>query len=73
MYEDMPHPFLLLLSPLSGGGSLLHAGGLLLGGLDPIATLTMLLGTFFLGSLASFPPCAVPVGHQEHVWGLVFR
>ena len=25
-----------------------------------------------LGSFASFPPCAVPVGHQEHVWGLFF-
>jgi len=47
MYEDMPHPFLLLLPPLSGGCSLLHAGGLLLGVLDAIATLTMLLGKFF--------------------------
>jgi len=47
MYEDMPRPFLLLLPPLSGGCSLLHAGGLLLGVLDAIATLTMLLGKFF--------------------------
>jgi len=59
----------LLLPPLSDGCSLLHAGGLLLGVLDPTATLTMLLGKFFWAHWPlSLPVHSVPVGHQEHVF-----
>lgn len=64
-----------LASPsLSGGRSLLHAGGLLLGVSDPIATVTVLSGQFCWARL----PHPLPVQtlrvvrqRQEGVWGLV--
>ena len=71
---DVPHPFLLLPPSLSGGRSLLHAGGLLLGVSDPIATVTVLSGQFCWAHLPHPLPVQTlqVVGQcQEGVWGLV--
>lgn len=74
MGEDMPQPFLLLPSALSEGRPLLCADGLLLGGLDPAATLTVLSGHLCWAHV----PHPLPVQslwvlreHQEHVRHLV--
>ena len=72
--EDLPHAFLLLPPSLSNGRSSLHAGGLPLGGLDPIATLTVLSGKFCWPHWPhplSVQSLQVLRQDQEHVWGPV--
>ena len=72
----MPQPFLLLPSPLSEGRPLLCADGLLLGGLDLTATLTVLSGQLCWAHVPhplSVQTLWVLREHQVHVWGLVLR
>lgn len=62
----MPHHFILLFPSLCDGHSLLHTGLHLLGGLDPVATLTVLTEKLCLPHFAlSVHSLWVPWEYQE--------